>query len=111
MVNDGDITREEWVIGFSVILKGCLAEATRLGLLAGSAEEQTDYCFNIYDLNGDGFLSWEEMRALMKVQGGLNMIFYHFQNCLLRSQRRLRYIEDDSEDDLKVISAVAQMVK
>ena len=51
--HDADITREEWVIGFEVFLKG-------------TEEEQTQYCFKIYDINGDGFITKEEMLTLMK---------------------------------------------
>jgi Ca2+-binding EF-hand superfamily protein len=51
--NDADITREEWVVGFYVFLKG-------------TEEEQTQYCFKIYDINDDGFITKEEMLSLMK---------------------------------------------
>lgn len=47
------ISREEWLLGFSVFLKG-------------SEEEQTEYCFKIYDINSDGFITREEMMTLMK---------------------------------------------
>ena len=50
---DADITREEWVLGFNVFLKG-------------TEEEQTQYCFKIYDINGDGHITKEEMLTLMK---------------------------------------------
>ena len=42
--HDADITREEWVVGFYVFLKG-------------TEEEQTQYCFKIYDINDDGFIT------------------------------------------------------
>ena len=45
--------REEWLLGFSVFLKG-------------TEEEQTEYCFKIYDINSDGFITREEMMTLMK---------------------------------------------
>ena len=51
--NDADITRNEWVVGFYVFLKG-------------TEEEQTQYCFKIYDINDDGFITKEEMLTLMK---------------------------------------------
>jgi Ca2+-binding EF-hand superfamily protein len=51
--HDADITREEWVVGFYVFLKG-------------TEEEQTQYCFKIYDINDDGFITKEEMLTLMK---------------------------------------------
>ena len=50
---DASINREEWIIGFEVFLKG-------------SEDEQTRYCFKIYDINGDGFITKEEMLTLMK---------------------------------------------
>ena len=37
----------------------------------GTEEEQTQYCFQIYDINSDGFITREEMTTLMK-------------NCLMR---------------------------
>ena len=51
--NDADITRNEWVVGFYVFLKG-------------TEEEQTQYCFKIYDINDDGFITKEELLTLMK---------------------------------------------
>lgn len=45
--HDADITREEWVVGFYVFLKG-------------TEEEQTQYCFKIYDINDDGFITKED---------------------------------------------------
>ena len=42
--SDGTITREEWIVGLNVLLKG-------------TTEEQTTYSFSIYDLNHDGFIS------------------------------------------------------
>ena len=60
--NDADITRNEWVVGFYVFLKG-------------TEEEQTQYCFKIYDINDDGFITKEEMLTLMKdcmVSQGVN---------------------------------------
>ena len=47
------MSREEWLLGFSVFLKG-------------TEEEQTEYCFKIYDINSDGFITREEMMTLMK---------------------------------------------
>lgn len=51
--SDGTITREEWILGLNVLLKG-------------TTEEQTAYSFSIYDLNHDGFISKEEMLNLLK---------------------------------------------
>ena len=51
--NDGTVTREEWVLGLSVVLRGNLDE-----LMA--------YAFFIYDLNQDGLISKEEMWCMLK---------------------------------------------
>ena len=51
--NDGTVTREEWVVGLSVVLRGNLDE-----LMA--------YAFFIYDLNQDGLISKEEMWCMLK---------------------------------------------
>ena len=67
-IEDTNITREEWIMGFNVFLKG-------------SEEEQAQYCFNIYDLNCDGYISKEEMVVLLRGSMG---------------------IEQDSEEDVKV---------
>ena len=72
--NDTDITREEWVAGFNVFLKG-------------TEEEQTQYCFKIYDINGDGYITKEEMLTLMK-------------DCLVREKGN----EDDEDGGVKVLN-------
>ncbi|KAL4222380.1 EF-hand calcium-binding domain-containing protein 1 [Mactra antiquata] len=51
--NDNYINEDEWVMGLSVFLNGQL-------------EEKVRYCFNVYDLNQDGFISREEMYQLLK---------------------------------------------
>lgn len=51
--NDNYINHDEWVLGLSVFLQGHL-------------EEKTRYCFMVYDLNGDGYISREEMFQLLK---------------------------------------------
>ncbi|XP_009084197.3 calaxin [Serinus canaria] len=51
--NTGCITVEEWVEGLAVLLRGTL-------------EEKMKYCFAIYDLNGDGYISKEEMFQMLK---------------------------------------------
>ncbi|TKC45239.1 hypothetical protein EI555_010279 [Monodon monoceros] len=51
--NDGCITVSEWVYGLSVFLRGTL-------------EEKMKYCFDVFDLNGDGFISKEEMFHMLK---------------------------------------------
>ena len=52
---------------------------------SGSIAEQTQYCFEIYDLNDDGFISKEEMLTMMK-------------NCMVKSSTQ----EEDGEDGVKV---------
>uniref|UniRef100_A0A8B9I573 Calaxin n=1 Tax=Anser brachyrhynchus TaxID=132585 RepID=A0A8B9I573_9AVES len=51
--NDSCISVEEWVEGLSVFLRGTL-------------EERIKYCFEVYDLNGDGYISREEMFQMLK---------------------------------------------
>ena len=48
-----------------------LIQCQCFALCTGSEEEQTQYCFQIYDINSDGFITREEMTTLMK-------------NCLMR---------------------------
>ena len=52
-VANDNIDQEEWVIGFNIFMKG-------------STEEMARFCFDIYDLNDDGYISKEEMLLLMK---------------------------------------------
>ena len=52
-VANDNIGQEEWVIGFNIFMKG-------------SEDEMTRFCFDIYDLNDDGYISKEEMLLLMK---------------------------------------------
>ena len=56
--NDGDITRDEWVIGFNVFLKGKNRKRRWNYQLCipGTADEQMNFCFTIYDLNDDGYI-------------------------------------------------------
>ncbi|PKU40976.1 ef-hand calcium-binding domain-containing protein 1 [Limosa lapponica baueri] len=51
--NDSCIGVVEWVEGLSVFLRGTL-------------EERIKYCFEVYDLNGDGYISREEMFQMLK---------------------------------------------
>ncbi|NXN28367.1 EFCB1 protein, partial [Nycticryphes semicollaris] len=51
--NDSCISVVEWVEGLSVFLRGTL-------------EERIKYCFEVYDLNGDGYISREEMFQMLK---------------------------------------------
>jgi len=50
---DSLISMKDWVEGLSVFLRGSL-------------EEKTKYTFRVYDLNGDGYISREEMFQLLK---------------------------------------------
>lgn len=63
-----DIDLEEWIRGFNVILKGNIPGLeinAQLFNIPGSLSEQTLYCFSIYDLNEDGYISREEMLTMM----------------------------------------------
>ncbi|NXH94989.1 EFCB1 protein, partial [Pachycephala philippinensis] len=51
--NDGCITVVEWVEGLGVLLRGTL-------------DEKIEYCFQVYDLNSDGYISKEEMFQMLK---------------------------------------------
>ncbi|KAG8443332.1 hypothetical protein GDO86_011937 [Hymenochirus boettgeri] len=51
--NDSSVSVTEWVEGLSVFLRGTL-------------DEKIKYCFGVYDLNGDGFISREEMFHMLK---------------------------------------------
>ncbi|KAG9476358.1 calaxin [Eleutherodactylus coqui] len=51
--NDSYIGVIEWIEGLSVFLRGTL-------------DEKIKYCFEVYDLNSDGFISREEMFHMLK---------------------------------------------
>ncbi|XP_059206063.1 calaxin [Centropristis striata] len=51
--NDSFISMREWVEGLSVFLRGTL-------------DEKIKYCFHVYDLNGDNYVSREEMFHMLK---------------------------------------------
>ncbi|NXJ76436.1 EFCB1 protein, partial [Trogon melanurus] len=51
--NDSCISVVEWVEGLAVLLRGTL-------------EEKIKYCFEVYDLNGDGYISRDEMFRMLK---------------------------------------------
>lgn len=57
-LNDGNITREEWIMGHNVFLKGTM-------------DEQIEYCFNIYDLNADGFIRYIALNNCSKIKIGI----------------------------------------
>jgi len=56
--NDSAINMKEWVFGLSIFLRGSLMEKMK-------------YCFEVYDLNGDGYIQREEM-------------FHMLKNCLIK---------------------------
>ncbi|XP_026867902.1 EF-hand calcium-binding domain-containing protein 1 [Electrophorus electricus] len=51
--NDSYISVKEWLEGLAVFLRGTL-------------DEKIKYCFDVYDLNGDGYISREEMFHMLK---------------------------------------------
>ncbi|XP_068603379.1 calaxin [Brachionichthys hirsutus] len=51
--NDSFVSMNEWIEGLSVVLRGTL-------------EEKIKYCFHVYDLNGDNYISREEMFHMLK---------------------------------------------
>ncbi|XP_035688057.1 EF-hand calcium-binding domain-containing protein 1-like [Branchiostoma floridae] len=51
--NDSYVSAQEWVQGLSVFLRGTM-------------EEKMKYCFEVYDLNSDGYISREEMFSMLK---------------------------------------------
>ncbi|XP_029023143.1 calaxin isoform X2 [Betta splendens] len=51
--NDGFVNMREWIDGLSVFLRGTL-------------DEKIEYCFQVYDLNSDNYISREEMFHMLK---------------------------------------------
>ena len=51
--NDSYLSMSEWVESLSIFLRG-------------SQEEKIKYAFTVYDLNGDGYISREEMFQMLK---------------------------------------------
>ncbi|XP_024920933.1 peroxisome biogenesis factor 1 isoform X3 [Cynoglossus semilaevis] len=51
--NDSFVSVKEWIEGLSIFLRGTL-------------EEKIKYCFQVYDLNGDHYISREEMFHMLK---------------------------------------------
>lgn len=76
-----DIDLEEWILGFNIILKGSLME-------------QIAYCFHIYDLNDDGYISREEMLTMMG-------------SCL----SKVKTAQDDTEEDEGVKDLIEMTIK
>lgn len=51
--NEGVLKADTWIGGLSVFLRGTF-------------EEKIHYCFRVYDLNSDGYISKDEMIQLLK---------------------------------------------
>ena len=68
--NDSFVSIDEWVLNLSIFLRGTM-------------EEKLLYCFKIYDLNSDGFISREEMFSMLK-------------NCMLKQPT-----EEDPDEGIK----------
>ncbi|XP_028255163.1 calaxin [Parambassis ranga] len=51
--NDDFVTVKEWIEGLSVFLRGTL-------------DEKIKYCFHVYDMNSDNYISREEMLRMLK---------------------------------------------
>ncbi|KAI5621835.1 EF-hand calcium-binding domain-containing protein 1 [Silurus asotus] len=51
--NDSSLSVKEWIEGLAVFLRGTL-------------DEKIKFCFVVYDLNGDGYISREEMFHMLK---------------------------------------------
>jgi len=50
---DNKVNAEEWVKGLSIFLRGCL-------------KEKIKFCFDVYDMNSDGWITKEEMFHMLK---------------------------------------------
>ncbi|XP_058798075.1 calaxin-like [Phymastichus coffea] len=74
--SEGAIRLEPWVIGLDVFLRGSL-------------HDKMEFCFKVYDLNGDGFISKDE-------------IFQLFKNCLMKQSG-----EEDPEEGVRDLSEMA----
>ncbi|KAJ8273322.1 hypothetical protein GJAV_G00100260 [Gymnothorax javanicus] len=74
--NDGYVNVKEWAEGLSVFLRG-------------TSVEKIKYCFDVYDLNGDGHISREEM-------------FHMLKNSLIRQPT-----EEDPDEGIKDLVEIA----
>ncbi|XP_063218651.1 calaxin [Bacillus rossius redtenbacheri] len=74
--NVGTIRLEEWVCGLSVFLRGTF-------------EERTAFCFLVYDLNNDGYISKDEM-------------FHLLRNCLVKQPQ-----DEDPDEGVKDLVEMA----
>ena len=76
---DGFLSQEEWVNGLSIFLRGSLDEKMECELYSYITSISIPFhsfhsiplppppdCFNIYDLNSDGYISREEMFQMLK---------------------------------------------
>ncbi|KAJ8686773.1 hypothetical protein QAD02_022567 [Eretmocerus hayati] len=74
--SEGAIRLESWILGLDVFLRG-------------SSHEKMEFCFKIYDLNNDGFITKDE-------------IFLLFKNCLMKQPG-----EEDPEEGVKDLTEMA----
>ncbi|KAK2587673.1 hypothetical protein KPH14_003791 [Odynerus spinipes] len=74
--SEGAIRLEPWVMGLDVFLRGNL-------------HDKTDFCFRVYDLNNDGFITKDE-------------IFQLFKNCLIKQPG-----EEDPDEGIRDLSELA----
>lgn len=65
-----------WIVGLSVFLRGTMAE-------------RAAFCFRLYDLNSDGFITKDEMFTLMK-------------NCLIKQPQ-----DEDPDESVKDLMEIA----
>ncbi|XP_043789680.1 EF-hand calcium-binding domain-containing protein 1-like isoform X2 [Apis laboriosa] len=74
--NEGIIRLEPWIMGLDLYLRGSL-------------REKIEFCFKVYDLNNDGFITKDE-------------IFQLFKNCLIKQPG-----EEDPDEAVKDLSELA----
>lgn len=67
---------EGWIMGLSVFLRG-------------TQTEKAEFCFRVYDLNNDGFITKDEMFSLLK-------------NCLIRQPQ-----DEDPDESVKDLVDIA----
>lgn len=51
--SEGIIRLEPWIIGLDIFLRGTL-------------KEKLEFCFKVYDLNNDGFITKDEIFQLLR---------------------------------------------
>ncbi|KAG7189358.1 hypothetical protein KM043_017008 [Ampulex compressa] len=74
--NEGIIRLETWILGLDVFLRGTL-------------RDRIEFCFKVYDLNNDGYITKDE-------------IFQLFKNCLLKQPG-----EEDPDEGVRDLSELA----